>query len=349
MSTVTINVGSSSARVAVFDGNLRHDLSLDPSRPDGLAAVATRPSVVVHRIVHGGPSLLATTTLDDATQAALADLTSLAPLHLPRALAWLNAARAAWPDATHLAVFDTSFYADLPPAAATYALPAAVRARYGIRRYGFHGLAHQSLLRALPARPRVVTVQLGSGASMTACRDGRAVDTTMGFSPLEGLVMATRAGDLDAGVLLHLLRNGVSLGALEQMLEHESGLRGLGGNGDMRALLARDDADARLAIDVYVHSARKHLGALLAVLGGCDAIAIGGGVGENAPAIRAALFAGFEWAGISIDSAANGDTVGRTARISAASSRVTVEVVRVDEAEVMRDEATRHLTQRKSS
>jgi acetate kinase len=246
-----------------------------------------------------------------------------------------------------VAVFDTSFFADLPPAAATYALPAAVCVRYGIRRYGFHGLAHQSLLGALAGRARVITVQLGSGASMTACRDGRAVDTTMGFSPLEGLVMATRPGDVDAGVLLHLLRNGVSVDALDRMLEHESGLRGLGGTGDMRALLARDDAEARLAIDVYVHSARKHLGACLGILGGCDAIAIGGGVGENAPTIRAALFAGFEFAGLRIDPATNAAAAGRAGRISAADSRIAVEVVLVDEATVMRGEATRYLTQRK--
>jgi acetate kinase len=237
----------------------------------------------------------------------------------------------------------------MPAAAATYALPAATMSRHGIARYGFHGLAHQSMLAALPPSARVITIQLGAGASMTACHEGRAVETTMGFSPLEGLVMATRPGDVDAGVLLHLMRNGVALAELEQMLERESGLRGLAGDGDMRALLARDDAEAHRAIDVYVHRARKHLGALFAVLGGCDAIAIGGGVGENAPAIRSALFAGFEWAGLMLDEPANAAAVGRAGRISTHASRVAVEVVLVDEAAIMRDEATRYLDDRKSS
>ena len=226
--------------------------------------------------------------------------------------------------------------------AVTYALPREVRERFGIVRYGFHGLAHQSMLRALgPGRARVITFQLGSGASVTASCDGRAVDTSMGFSPLEGLVMATRPGDLDAGAILHLLRSGVAVEAIDHMLEHDSGLRGLAGDGDMRALLARQDSEARLAVAVYVQRARKYLGAFLAVLDGCDAIAFGGGVGENAPTVRAAILAGFEWAGIVIDDAANLADGGALRRISDPKSDVEVLVTPVDEAAIMRDEAAR--------
>ncbi|HEX8954349.1 MAG TPA: acetate/propionate family kinase, partial [Polyangia bacterium] len=190
-----------------------------------------------------------------------------------------------------------------------------------------------------PARPRVISFQLGSGASATASRDGRAVDTTMGFSPLEGLVMATRPGDVDAGAIVHLLRAGLSVETIDRMLEHESGLRGLAGDGDMRALLARADGEARLAVHVYVQRARKYLGAFLAVLGGCDAIAFGGGVGEHAPAIRAAILADFEWAGIVLDEAANAAAGDELRRIHARASEVELFVTPVDEAAVMRDEA----------
>jgi acetate kinase len=340
MRVVTINVGSSSVRVSAFDRDVRREHPLDGGDPQVLSTVDETPDVVVHRVVHGGPRLRATTELDDACMAELRANVSLAPLHLPRALAWIDAARRRWPSARQLAAFDTALYRDLPAVATTYALPREVRERFGIMRYGFHGLAHQSMLRSLGSgHSRVITFQLGSGASVTASRDGRAVDTSMGFSPLEGLVMATRPGDLDAGVILHLLRGGMSVEILDQVLEHQSGLRGLAGDGDMRALMARSDGEAKLAIEVYVQRARKYLGAFFAVLGGCDAIAFGGGVGENAPTVRAAILAGFEWAGIVGAEAANQSTTNDVRRISAPESSVEVFVVPVDEAAVMRDEA----------
>lgn len=338
---LAINVGSSSVRLTAFDGDARREQHLDgAAEPTALASVADEPDVVAHRIVHGGPRLRATATIDDGVLAELRANVSLAPLHLPRALAWVEAARRRWPRARHVAVFDTALYATLPPVATTYALPREVRERFGIMRYGFHGLAHQSMLRALgPARSRVISFQLGSGASVTATRDGRAVDTSMGFSPLEGLVMATRPGDVDAGAILHLLRNGMPVEAVDHLLEHASGLHGLAGDGDMRALLARNDAEARLAVDVYVARARKYLGAFLAVLGGCDAIVFGGGVGEHAPAIRAAIVAGFEWAGLVLDDAANAAARDDLRRIGAPASEIEIFVAPVDEALVMRDEA----------
>ena len=341
MRTLAINVGSSSVRLTTFDGEARREQHVDGNDPASLPALDAQPDVVVHRVVHGGPRLRATTDLDDATVRELRANVSLAPLHLPRALAWIDAAGKRWPRARQVAVFDTAFYATLPPVATTYALPRELRERFGIVRYGFHGIAHQSMLRSLgAARSRVISFQLGSGASATASADGRAVDTSMGFTPLAGLVMATRSGDVDPGALVHLLRSGVAVEAIDHMLEHDSGLRGLAGDGDMRALLARADADARLAIDVYVQRARKYLGAFLAVLGGCDAIAFGGGVGENAAPIRAAILAGFEWAGIVLDDAANAADGDGMRRISASGSDVEAFVTPVDEAAVMRDEAT---------
>jgi len=338
---LAINVGSSSVKLTIFDGDARRSLDVETNEPDAAwSGVAEEPDVVAHRVVHGGPRLRSTTTIDAQVLDELAANVSLAPLHLPRAIAWIEAARRRWPRARHVAVFDTALNASLPPVATTYALPRELRERFGVVRYGFHGLAHQSMLRALgPGRPRVISFQLGSGASVTASRDGRAVDTSMGFSPLEGLVMATRPGDVDAGAIIHLLRAGLAVDELDRLLEHESGLRGLAGDGDMRALLARSDDEARLALDVYVQRARKYLGAFLAVLGGCDAIAFGGGVGEHAAPIRAAIVAGFEWAGIVLDDGANQAPGSMLRRISAETSDVELFVVPVDEAAVMRDEA----------
>jgi acetate kinase len=340
--TLAVNVGSSSVRLTIFDGDRRREQHLDGGNTDGLSAIVDEPAVVVHRLVHGGPRLRATTALDDATLRELRANVMLAPLHLPRELTWIDATRRRWPAARQLAAFDTAFYANLPPVATTYALPREVRERFGIIRYGFHGLAHQSMLKSIGAEwSRAITFQLGSGASVTASVDGHAVDTSMGFTPLEGLVMATRPGDVDAGALLHLMRSGMAIDEIDHMLEHDSGLRGLAGDGDMRALLTRTDGEARLAIDVYVQRARKYLGAFFAVLGGCDAIAFGGGVGENAPTVRAAILAGFEWAGVVLDEAANAATEDGTRRISKVASEVSVFVTAVDEATVMRDEAAR--------
>jgi acetate kinase len=361
---LAINVGSSSVRLTLFDGDARRERHLDANAGAPAALLddlGDTPELVVHRVVHGGPRLRATTIVDDAVVRELLANVALAPLHLPRALEWLQAARRRWPRARQAAAFDTAFYATLPPAARTYALPRALSDKLGLQRYGFHGLAHQSMLRALPPAPRVITFQLGAGASATASRDGRAVDTSMGFSPLEGLVMATRPGDVDPGVLLYLMRHGYGVDALDALLEHESGLRGLGGDGDLRQLAARQDDAARLALDVYVRRARKYLGAYLVALGGCDAIAFGGGVGEHAPTIRAAICDGLAWAGITIDDARNraasgdsggarggtvvgasGGTVGGAsggARRIDAGGAVAVWVVPVDEAAVMRDEA----------
>jgi acetate kinase len=208
-----------------------------------------------------------------------------------------------------VACFDTAFHATLPDAAATYALPAALRERFGIRRYGFHGLSHAYASRRaaeLTGARRIVTCHLGAGASLAAVLDGRSVDTTMGFTPLEGLVMATRSGSVDPGLILWLLERGrITQPQLAEALEHESGLLGLAGTADMRELLARDDDAAKLALDIYIHRLRAAIAAMVAALGGLDALAFTGGVGENAPEIRQRAASGLAFLGVELDQRRN--------------------------------------------
>jgi acetate kinase len=261
-----------------------------------------------HRIVHGGERFRAPAVIDDEVTAALEALTALAPLHQPKSLAALAAVRVARPGLPEVACFDTAFHATLPAAASTYALPAAWRDRWPLRRYGFHGLSHAWASRQAGAG-RVVTCHLGAGASLAAVRDGRCIDTTMGFTPLEGLVMATRAGSVDPGLLLWLLeQTDMTERQLAEALEHESGLRGIAGIADMRELLAaaaRGDPAAELARDVYVHRLRAGIGAMAAALGGLDALVFTGGVGERAPEIRARAADGLGFLGVELDAAAN--------------------------------------------
>ena len=280
------------------------------------------PDVIGHRVVHGGALFSAATLVDDTVLDAIESLSALAPLHNPANLAGIRAARAAFPGVPNVAVFDTAFHAQMPPAAYTYALDAAVAESHGIRRYGFHGTSYQYVsARAAEAlgRPlsevRLIVLHLGNGASVCAIDGGRSVDTSMGLTPLEGLVMGSRSGDVDAGILFHLGRAGYSLPELDTLLNRSSGMLGLTGRADMRDVLdavsAGDPASA-LAFDVYVHRLRHYIGAYLAELGGADAIVFTAGVGENASAVRAAALAGFEWAGIHLDldrNAVRGTTV----------------------------------------
>lgn len=359
---LTVNTGSSSVRLAAFapqgeslsrgasghfSGNWNEPAAMLRAflKGHGIEAVAA----VAHRIVHGGARLTAPCRIDAAVEAEIERLAPLAPLHNPRALEWIRACRALFgADTTQVAVFDTAFYAALPEAAATYALPRALTARHGIRRYGFHGLAHQAMWRRwrelkpeLPAGGRVISLQLGAGCSITAIREGQAVDTSMGLSPLEGLVMATRSGDVDPGLLLFLQRaEGMTPERMERLLNEEAGLLGLSGtSGDMRALLEADDADARRAVDVYCYRARKYIGAYLAALGGADAILFGGGVGEQAPGVRARMLSGLEGLGIALDDNANRAAIGAEMCISARGSATAVWVVPVDEAAILAEAA----------
>jgi acetate kinase len=306
----------------------------------------------VHRIVHGGERFRATTVLGEADLAALAELNALAPLHNPPALAVITAVRRKLGAAVPLVgVFDTAFYAQLPEAAIHYAIPARWRDDYGIRRYGFHGMAHRYLSQAVRGRlppsaapARVVSVQLGQGCSVTATLEGRAIATSMGFTPLEGLVMGTRSGDLDPGALLYVMeRSGMSPADARRLLNQESGLLGLSGKtADMHELLSLEhsgDAAAALAVEVFCRRARHYVAASIAELGGTDAIVFGGGIGENSPEIRQRIVGGLHWAGIALQPQANAASVGVDAKISAEQSRAAVWVTPVDEANIMATEA----------
>ena len=358
---LTVNTGSSPVRLAAFAprGELltrRSSGHYSGNRNDPAATLRTyldehdmdRVTVVAHRVVHGGVHLTAPCRIDAGVEAEIERLALLAPLHNPPALAWIRAVRKVLgPDVTQVAVFDTAFYADLPEAARTYALPREFTHRHGLRRYGFHGIAHRALWqRWRMLRPdvseggRVISLQLGAGCSMTAIERGAARDTSMGFSPLEGLMMATRGGDMDPGVITYLQRREVfSPEVIERLLYHDCGLQGVAGDSDMRHLLAREDAEARLAVEMYCQRARKYLGAYLAVLGGADAVLFGGGVGEHAPEVRARILAGMEWCGLHIDAAANAAATDGETCISAGDSRVAVWVIPVDEAAILAQEA----------
>ena len=307
-------------------------------------------AATVHRVVHGGELFRATTRLGTAELASLAELDELAPLHNPPALAVIASVRARLGERLPLiGVFDTAYYATLPEAAWRYAVPLRWYQDFGVRRYGFHGTAHRYLCatartRVLPGKPaaRVVSLQLGRGCSVTATLEDRPVATSMGFTPLEGLVMGTRCGDFDPGALLHVMeRAGLSPGEMRAALNTESGLKALsGGSADMQELLRREragDAAAQLAIEIFCRRARHYLGAFVCELGGVDVIAFGGGIGENSAEIRRRIVHGLEWAGIGIDEQAN--RASGAGSIGAADSWAAVEVVRVDEASVLAEEA----------
>jgi acetate kinase len=362
MQVLTINAGSSSVRLTSFDCA---DIATPMRRSSARYAIDTESpvsqlrgfaeehlhgevSAIVHRIVHGGERFAQPCLIDAAVEAEIARLATLAPLHNPLALAWIKACREFFGGAVaQIAAFDTAFFVNLSPAARTYAVPRELTRKYGLRRYGFHGLAHEAMCRRWRAlRPdierggRVISFQLGSGCSVAAVAHGVPQDTSMGFSPLEGLMMATRPGDTDPGLLLYVQRQErMTAQAMEQMLNHECGLTGIAGEADMRRLLARGDTEAGLAIEMYCRRARKYLGAYLAVLGGADAVLFGGGVGEHAPNMRWKVLEGMQWAGMDIDTERNLATVGTESRISHQNSDVDVWVVPVDEAAVLAEAA----------
>jgi acetate kinase len=290
---------------------------------------------VGHRVVHGGADFEAPVLIDDSVLQKLQKVVPLVPLHQPANLAGIRAVRAHQPQLPQVACFDTSFHRGHPELADRYALPEALY-REGVRRYGFHGLSYEAIARALPsvapeiAGGRVVVAHLGSGASMCAMKAGRSVDSTMGFSALEGLPMGTRCGELDPGVLIYLMREkGMSAGEIEHLLYHDCGLRGLSGiSNDVRDLLASGDPAAKLALDYFVYHACRQLGALAAVLGGLDAVVFTAGIGEHSPEIRARICDAAGWLGLRLDESAN--RAGGP-RITTADSAVSAWVVPTDE------------------
>lgn len=341
------------AVVAAVDATYERDLPipdhtagfavmLDAFAEHGPSLKAHPPVAVGHRVVHGGARFFAPTLITPQVEADIDELSVLAPLHNPGALQGIRAARAAFPDLPHVAVFDTAFHQTLPPAAYTYAIDRELADAYRIRRYGFHGTSHKYVSEAAAAflgRPladlRQIVFHLGNGASVTAVDGGRSVETSMGLTPLEGLVMGTRSGDIDPAVLLQLSRRArLTTDDLDELLNKRSGLRGLAGVSDMRDLIARRDAGdaaASLAFDVYVHRLRAYAGAYLAQLGGADVISFTAGVGENNALVRAAAMATLGFAGVEIDERRN-EARGRGIRvISTEASRVVVLVVPTDE------------------
>jgi len=328
---LVVNSGSSTLKLTLLSGEdtvLGHrelrtprgrvgERALEALLESALLGDLEGAQAVGHRIVHGGRRFHGAVRIDDRVRKALGELAELAPLHQPRALHALASTEDALGDLPAVACFDTAFHADMPPAAATYALPARWRERWGVRRYGFHGLSHAWVARRAPAlmglstseNLRIVSCHLGAGSSVCAIHGGRSLDTTMGFTPLEGLVMATRSGSLDPALVLWLLeRPGIEREELGQTLEHDSGLLALGGSADMRELLERageEDADAGLALDVYIHRLRGGIAAMAAALDGLDVLVFTGGIGQNSPAIRRMAGAGLGFLGVAIDEERN--------------------------------------------
>jgi len=346
-----------SAPVGGHDEALRHLLEQvkDPDR--GLGEATHTLEAVGHRVVHGGERFTASARVDEAVEEGIRDCMELAPLHNPHNLAGIVAARALLPDLPHVAVFDTAFHATLPPSAYHYALPYALYRRYGVRRYGFHGTSHRHVARKAallldrpPSALQVISLHLGNGSSACAISGGVSVETSMGFTPLEGLVMGTRSGDVDPAAILHIMsREELSVGDATTLLNRHAGLRGLSGlSGDMRDLLAEaseGDARAQLALDVYVHRIRKYIGAYAAVLGQVDAIAFTGGVGENASLIRGRILRDLSLLGVEVDTEKNrGLTGGREGSFHAGGTALLV--IRSGEELTIARETARVLTER---
>ncbi|KYH43078.1 acetate/propionate family kinase [Branchiibius sp. NY16-3462-2] len=300
------------------------------------------PVVVGHRVVHGGQRFFEPTVITDLVKINIEDLSELAPLHNPGGLQGINAAQAQFPDIPHVAVFDTAFHQTIPPAGYTYAIDRDVAQRYRVRKYGFHGTSHQFVSGAAAQfldRPleelRQIVFHLGNGASVTAVDGGKSVETSMGMTPIPGLVMGTRSGDIDPGALMHLLRHArMDVDDIDNLLNKRSGVLGLSGHSDMRDLadaIASGDAAAQAAFDVYIHRLRLYLGAYASILGGVDVIVFTAGVGENDDTVRAAVLAKAEFLGVRIDPDRNAVRSHEPRRISTDDSAIDVLVVPTDE------------------
>jgi acetate kinase len=354
---LTVNAGSSSLKLRLLDDEdaivAQDELAVEEAQIDQsalAAALATHlgeAEAIGHRIVHGGERFRAAVKIDPDVEAALRGLSDLAPLHQAKSLAALDAVGALLPDLPAVACFDTAFHATLPNEACTYALPAELRDRWGLRRFGFHGLSHAWVARRAPeligrarADLRIVSCHLGAGASLCAIRDGSSLDTTMGFTPLEGLVMATRSGSVDPGMLLWLLeRDQFGAGELADLLERRSGLLGLCGTADMRELLSRAEAGqerAQLALDVYLRSLRAGIAAMAASLGGLDVLALTGGVGERSARVRELALDGLGFLGLAIDRERNDAAAGDADVSSPLASAATVVLVAREDLEMTR-------------
>jgi acetate kinase len=328
--------------LAIPDHDAAFSWMLDAFAQHGPSLEEHAPIAVGHRVVQGGARFFEPTVITELVRINIDELSVLAPLHNPANLAGIVSAERAFPDVPHVAVFDTAFHQTMPPAAYTYAIDADVAERHRVRRYGFHGTSHRFVSRAAAAfldRPveelKLIVLHLGNGASACAVDGGRSVETSMGMTPLEGLVMGTRSGDLDPAVLLHLQRRaGLDVDGVDDLLNKRSGILGLGGHGDMRDLVAAagsGDARAELALEVYAHRIRAYVGAYAAQLGRVDAIVFTAGVGENAAEVRARSLAGLEAFGVEVDAARNAERSREARRISTDDARTDVLVVPTNE------------------
>jgi acetate kinase len=344
---LVVNAGSSSLKLSVLDDADTELLSRTVPAPRGRVetnvlrgtlAEAGDLDAVGHRIVHGGDEFVDATVVDERVRRRLGALTDLAPLHQPKSLHALDEVTRELPDVPAVACFDTAFHATIPAAAATYALPQEWRRRWNLRRYGFHGLSHAYIARRaaelVPGARRVVSCHLGAGASLCAIDGGRSVDTTMGFTPLEGLVMATRSGSVDPGLIVWLEEHvGMPPSELAATLEHRSGLLGLTGESDLRVILEAESAgseDAALGVAVYLHRLCGQIAAMTAALGGLDVLVYTGGVGENAAEIRRRSAEGLSFLGVRLDEERNAASV-PDAEIGAPDASVRTFVVRARE------------------
>ncbi|MFI6857778.1 acetate kinase [Streptomyces sp. NPDC050416] len=309
---------------------------------DGLGLDSPELAAIGHRVVHGGKSFTEPTVIDDAVLAEIERLIPVAPLHNPANLTGIRTAQSLRPDLPQVAVFDTAFHTTMPESAARYAIDVKTADEHRIRRYGFHGTSHAYVSRTTakllgkdPAETNVIVLHLGNGASASAVRGGRCVDTSMGLTPLEGLVMGTRSGDMDPAVIFHLMRvGGMSADEIDTLLNKKSGLIGLCGDNDMREIRRRvdeGDEQAELAFDIYIHRLKKYIGAYYAVLGRVDAVAFTAGVGENAAPVREAALAGLEELGLAVDGERNAVRGDEARLISPEGARVAVAVVPTDE------------------
>ena len=340
--TPTFLDATRSRELPIPDHTAGFQVMLDAFASDGPSLAEHAPIAVGHRVVHGGARFFEPTLITPLVEINIDELSVLAPLHNPANLAGIVAAKKAFPDVPHVAVFDTAYHQTLPPAAYTYAIDREVAESHRIRRYGFHGTSHKFVAEEAAAflgRPldelKQIVFHLGNGASVTAVDGGRSVETSMGFTPLEGLVMGTRSGDLDPAVLFHLARReGMSIDQLDDLLNKRSGMLGLAGSSDLRdirAAIASGDEQARLAFEVYVHRLRAYAGAYLAQLGGADVISFTAGVGENAPLVRARALDTLGFAGVELDEERNLAPARGIRRISTDASPVAVLVVPTDE------------------
>lgn len=332
--------GETTRDVAVVDHSEAFGLVLDALDP---SLAEARPSAVGHRVVMGGPDIDSPVLVDDALVDLIHELSPLAPLHNPANLAVIRAARERLPELSHVAVFDTAFFQDLPVAARTYALDRGAARAHGIRRYGYHGTSHEHVSVAAAAWTgrttdptlRQIVLHLGNGASASAIVGGRPVDTSMGLTPLEGLVMGSRTGDIDPAVAFHLHRvAGLGVEEIDRLFNERSGMLGLTGRRDMREvhrLVAEGDHDARLGLDVYLHRLRHYIGAYAAIMGGVDQLIFTAGVGENDPVVRSGAVSGLSFLGIAVDDVRNASRAGGVEVISPDGAAVTVLVVPTDE------------------